>query len=551
MSEGLLRVLRQQERMTAEQEAAWQSRLQAGERDLAAWCFAQNIITPQALAEMLADLFRYPLADLAALPPGKPPAVMDEALMHSLCCLPLKAEGQTVWLAVSDPTAIGLYRQAAAGFSVNPVVVRHDVLLQRLGSVAVRSTAGLQTVAEEYAAEGPAENEEDGPVARFVYEMLEDALRCGVSDIHFEFYEDRARVRFRIDGRLQEVAAPPVAVRAQLASRIKVMARLDIAEKRVPQDGRIRLSLPGGGKPFDVRVSTLPTVYGEKAVMRILNAASSDWHIDRLGLEPFQKDLLLDALNRPHGMILVTGPTGSGKTVSLYACLNLLNTEAVNIATAEDPVEINLSGVNQVNVNDRQGLTFAAALRAFLRQDPDIIMVGEIRDLETADIAVKAAQTGHLVFSTLHTNSAPATLSRLLNMGVAPFNIAGAVSLIAAQRLLRRLCPDCKKPSEKLPENVLRDAGFSDEDLRGSWRLYRAQGCPSCSGRGYKGRIGVFEIMPVDAALQRVILAGGHEADIRAEAVRAGMVGLRRAALFKAMAGETSLEEVLAVTNKM
>ena len=358
-----------------------------------------------------------------------------------------------------------------------------------------------------------------------------------------------ARVRFRVDGQLREVVQPPVAVRGQLASRIKVMARLDISEKRVPQDGRIQIAFHKHGRPIDFRVSTLPTLFGEKVVMRILNSDAATLNIDQLGFEPFQKEMLLEAIHRPYGMVLVTGPTGSGKTVSLYTCLNILNTEDVNISTAEDPAEINLPGINQVNVNDKQGLTFAAALKSFLRQDPDIIMVGEIRDLETADIAIKAAQTGHMVFSTLHTNNAPATLSRMLNMGVAPFNIASSVSLIMAQRLLRRLCSSCKREVERPPVPALKKAGFTDEELAKDWKLYRPVGCDSCRGKGFKGRVGVYEVMPITEEMQRVIMNNGTEVDIMNMAYKEGMVDLRRAGLLKAMQGLTSLEEVIAHTN--
>ena len=323
-----------------------------------------------------------------------------------------------------------------------------------------------------------------------------------------------ARVRYRTDGVLREVVQPPLALRNNLASRIKVMAKLDISEKRIPQDGRIQLQFSKGSKAIDFRVSTMPCLFGEKVVMRILNSDAGFLNINQLGFEDFQKDLILEAIHRPYGMVLVTGPTGSGKTVSLYTCLNILNTDDVNISTAEDPAEINLPGINQVNVNDKQGLTFEAALKAFLRQDPDIIMIGEIRDLGTADIAIKAAQTGHMVFSTLHTNNAPATLSRMLNMGVAPFNIASAVNLIMAQRLARRLCSNCKAPMERPPEKVLREAGFTDEDLAGNWTMYRAVGCEACKGKGYKGRAGLYEVMPMTERMKAVIMKGGTEVDI-------------------------------------
>jgi type IV pilus assembly protein PilB len=375
--------------------------------------------------------------------------------------------------------------------------------------------------------------------------MLVDAINMRASDLHFEPYEHHYRVRFRIDGELREIAQPPLAVKDKLASRIKVISRLDIAEKRVPQDGKMKLSF--GAKAIDFRVSTLPTLFGEKIVIRILDASTTRLGIDALGYEPEERQRLLQAIQRPYGMILVTGPTGSGKTVSLYTCLNLLNQPGVNIATVEDPAEINLPGINQVNVNEKAGLTFSTALRAFLRQDPDIIMVGEIRDLETADIAVKAAQTGHMVMSTLHTNDAPTTLTRLLNMGVAPFNIAASVLLITAQRLARRLCEMCKAPAD-FALQALRDAGFDEEDLEGGWRPYRAVGCKACN-LGYRGRVGLYQVMPVSEAIQRIILAQGSSMDIAEQARRDGVRDLRQAGLVKVRAGVTSLEEVLTVTN--
>ena len=392
------------------------------------------------------------------------------------------------------------------------------------------------------------DDSENGPVAKFIFNVLGDALNSGASDIHFEFYEEMARVRFRIDGQLREVVRMPLNIRNLVSSRIKVMSKLDISEKRIPQDGRIQIQFRKGAKPIDFRVSTLPTLFGEKIVMRILNSDAATLNIDQLGFEEFQKKLLLEAIHRPYGMVLVTGPTGSGKTVSLYTCLNILNTESANISTAEDPAEINLPGINQVNVNDKQGLTFAAALKSFLRQDPDIIMVGEIRDLETADIAIKAAQTGHMVFSTLHTNNAPATLSRMLNMGVAPFNIASSVNLIMAQRLVRRLC-SCKAPADRPPEPALKKAGFSDEDLAREWVFYRPVGCDRCKGKGYKGRAGIYEVMPISEEMQRIIMNNGNEVDINRQALKEGLVDLRHAGLLKVMAGITSLDEILASTN--
>jgi type IV pilus assembly protein PilB len=388
---------------------------------------------------------------------------------------------------------------------------------------------------------------EDAPVVRFLHKMLLDAYTMRASDLHFEPYEHFYRVRFRIDGELREIASPPVALKEKLASRIKVISKLDISEKRVPQDGRMKLKV-GPDKTIDFRVSTLPTLFGEKIVIRILDPSSAQMGIDALGYEADEKALLLEAISRPYGMVLVTGPTGSGKTVSLYTCLNILNKPGVNISTAEDPSEINLPGVNQVNVNEKAGLTFAAALKSFLRQDPDIIMVGEIRDLETADIAIKAAQTGHLVLSTLHTNDAPGTLTRLINMGVLPFNIASSVNLVTAQRLARRLCTQCKQPFEDVPDQALLDAGFKPEELDGSWKPWRPVGCKACYN-GYKGRVGIYQVMPMSEAMQHIILRGGSAHEIMAQARTEGVRTLRESGLRKVKLGLTSLEEVLGCTN--
>ena len=387
---------------------------------------------------------------------------------------------------------------------------------------------------------------EDAPVVRFLQKMLIDAINARASDLHFEPYEYHYRVRFRIDGELREITQPPIAIKDKLASRIKVISRLDIAEKRVPQDGRMKLKF--GNKAIDFRVSTLPTLFGEKIVIRILDPSSAKLGIEALGYEKIEKDRLLKAIARPYGMVLVTGPTGSGKTVSLYTCLNILNQPGVNIATVEDPAEINLPGINQVNVNDKAGLNFAVALKSFLRQDPDIIMVGEIRDLETADIAIKAAQTGHMVMSTLHTNDAPTTLTRLLNMGVAPFNIASAVLLITAQRLARKLCENCKAPAD-YPREAMLKAGYKEGDLDGSWKPYRAVGCSACSN-GYKGRVGIYQVMPISEEIQRLILAEGTAMDLAAQAHKEGVRDLRQSGLVKVRAGVTTLDEVISVTNE-
>ena len=558
MSVGLLRVLVQSQTISNQQAEHYNSLLQSG-KEILPKLFSDGIISPKALGELVARVFSYPLLDLRYYPRNNVVSdILTEEQMVQNRCIPIFKRGRKVYFAVSDPTQIQNFQKIAfaSGLSVDLVVVPDDQLSSLLEWLGQRSTTILKEINDEHEATQQSqslyidnEEAEDGPIPRFIHKTLSDALNAGASDIHFEFYEQMARVRFRVDGQLREVVQPPVAVRGQLASRIKVMARLDISEKRIPQDGRIQIAFHKHGRPIDFRVSTLPTLFGEKVVMRILNSDGTSLNIDQLGLETFQKEMLLEAINRPYGMVLVTGPTGSGKTVSLYTCLSILNTEDVNISTAEDPAEINLPGVNQVNVNEKQGLTFAAALRSFLRQDPDIIMVGEIRDLETADIAIKAAQTGHMVFSTLHTNNAPATLSRLLNMGVAPFNIASSVSLIMAQRLLRRLCPNCKREVERPPVPALKKAGFTDADLAQDWKLYRPVGCDSCRGKGFKGRVGIYEVMPVSDEMQKVIMNNGTEVDIMNMAYQEGMVDLRRAGLMKVMQGLTSLEEVTAHTN--
>ena len=558
MSVGLLRVLVQSQTISNQQAEHYNSLLQSG-KEILPNLFSDGIISPKALGELVARVFSYPLLDLRYYPRNNVVSdILTEEQMVQNRCIPIFKRGRKVYFAVSDPTQIQNFQKIAfaSGLSVDLVVVPDDQLSSLLEWLGQRSTTILKEINDEHEATQQSqslyidnEEAEDGPIPRFIHKTLSDALNAGASDIHFEFYEQMARVRFRVDGQLREVVQPPVAVRGQLASRIKVMARLDISEKRIPQDGRIQIAFHKHGRPIDFRVSTLPTLFGEKVVMRILNSDGTSLNIDQLGLETFQKEMLLEAINRPYGMVLVTGPTGSGKTVSLYTCLSILNTEDVNISTAEDPAEINLPGVNQVNVNEKQGLTFAAALRSFLRQDPDIIMVGEIRDLETADIAIKAAQTGHMVFSTLHTNNAPATLSRLLNMGVAPFNIASSVSLIMAQRLLRRLCPNCKREVERPPVPALKKAGFTDTDLAQDWKLYRPVGCDSCRGKGFKGRVGIYEVMPVSDEMQKVIMNNGTEVDIMNMAYQEGMVDLRRAGLMKVMQGLTSLEEVTAHTN--
>ncbi|MDK4643994.1 type IV-A pilus assembly ATPase PilB [Kingella kingae] len=551
MSAGLLRILVQKKLVPQENLAKYQEAIKA-DKPILASIFADKLITPEDLAELCATMFNYPMLDLNFFPRSKiVPDILDESQMMELRCIPLFKRGKKLYLAVSDPTNIQNLQKVvfSSGLAIDLVIVRDDQLntvLEWFG----QSNSSLQEAQAQTGMIVDGEEEEDGPVARFIQKILHDAVTSGASDIHFEFYEFMARVRFRTDGQLREIVQPPLALRSQLASRIKVMAKLDISEKRVPQDGRIQLQFSKNTKAIDFRVNTMPCLFGEKVVMRILNSDAASLNIDQLGFEDFQKKLIMDAIYRPYGMVLVTGPTGSGKTVSLYTCLNILNTDDVNISTAEDPAEINLPGINQVNVNDKQGLTFEAALKAFLRQDPDIIMIGEIRDLGTADIAIKAAQTGHMVFSTLHTNNAPATLSRMLNMGVAPFNIASAVNLIMAQRLARRLCSACKAPMERPPENVLRDAGFTDEDLAKDWTMYRAVGCDACKGKGYKGRAGLYEVMPMTEKMKAVIMKGGTEVDIANIAYEEGLCDLRRSGLLKVMQGVTTLEEVIATTNE-
>lgn len=561
MSIGLLRLLKNEGLISSDKAEEKYRKALDNNKNIIPMFFDDKVITPEDLASLVSRVFNYPQFDLRAFPARKILTdVMEEAQIQENRCIPIFKRGKRVFVAVSDPTILQNVQKFVfnSGLSPELVIVRDDQLDSMLEQFSQSNTAlikemGMDATLQEAQAETmivDGEEEDDGPIAKFIQKVLFDAVNTGASDIHFEFYEFMARVRYRTDGVLREVVQPPLNLRNNLASRIKVMAKLDISEKRIPQDGRIQLQFSKGSKAIDFRVSTMPCLFGEKVVMRILNSDAGFLNINQLGFEDFQKDLILEAIHRPYGMVLVTGPTGSGKTVSLYTCLNILNTDDVNISTAEDPAEINLPGINQVNVNDKQGLTFEAALKAFLRQDPDIIMIGEIRDLGTADIAIKAAQTGHMVFSTLHTNNAPATLSRMLNMGVAPFNIASAVNLIMAQRLARRLCSNCKAPMERPPEKVLREAGFTDEDLAGDWTMYRAVGCEACKGKGYKGRAGLYEVMPMTERMKAVIMKGGTEVDIANIAYEEGLVDLRRSGLLKVMQGITTLEEVLATTNE-
>ncbi len=521
-----------------------------------------KVMTPIELASNLSQMFALPLLDLNAFDPAQMQHdVIDKKLVQGLKIAGLHRRGNKLTVAVSDAANYQAIDQIKfqTQLSIEAVVVEHDKLMQLLDRLGQSTEATLNEYinddlqldfedAEVNPAEAAAQQDvDDAPVVRFLQKILMDAINDGASDIHFEPYERFYRIRFRQDGQLREITQPPLAIKDKLASRIKVISRLDISEKRVPQDGRMKLVL-SKTRAIDFRVSTLPTLYGEKIVMRILDPSQAKLGIDALGYEPDQKETLMNAIQRPYGMVLVTGPTGSGKTVSLYTCLNILNQPGINISTAEDPAEIQLAGVNQVNMNDKAGLTFAAALKAFLRQDPDIIMVGEIRDLETADISIKAAQTGHMVFSTLHTNDAPTTLTRLMNMGVPTFNIASSVILITAQRLARKLCV-CKQPIQ-IPDEAMLAAGFRERDLDGSWTPYHAVGCDICKGSGYKGRVGIYQVMPITEEIQRIILAGGNAMEIAAQAKREGVSDLRQSGLRKVKSGATSLEEVLAVTNE-
>jgi len=522
---------------------------------------AAGAVSPADLSHTLANALALPLLDLNAVDSQKlPRSIIDSKLAAQYQVVVLGKRGNRLFIGGSDPTDQEAVERIKFATQLTPewVIVEHDKLAKLLDNAATTASETLESMASgdfefdvtddatpQETADAQSEVE-DAPVVRFLQKMLIDAINARASDLHFEPYEYHYRVRFRIDGELREITQPPIAIKDKLSSRIKVISRLDIAEKRVPQDGRMKLKF--GSKAIDFRVSTLPTLFGEKIVIRILDPSSAKLGIEALGYEKIEKDRLMACIKRPYGMILVTGPTGSGKTVSLYTCLNILNQPGVNISTVEDPAEINLPGINQVNVNDRAGLTFAAALKSFLRQDPDIIMVGEIRDLETADIAIKAAQTGHLVMSTLHTNDAPTTLTRLLNMGVAPFNIASSVLLITAQRLARKLCEVCKTQAD-YPREAMLKAGFSSSDLDGGWRPYRAVGCSACSN-GYKGRVGIYQVMPVTEEIQRIILSEGTSVDIEKQAQLEGVRDLRQSGLVKVRAGVTTLEEVISVTNE-
>ncbi|MEL6301219.1 MAG: type IV-A pilus assembly ATPase PilB [Pseudomonadota bacterium] len=545
---------------SAIQEALSESR--SKKTPLVAYLVENELADPRAVAVAAAHEFGVPLMDLDAIDLDLDVVrSVDQNLINKHKVLPLALRGKRLFLAVSDPTNLQAIDEIKfqSTYRVDPVVVEQDKLEDRVS----RTLEAVDTSMSSFddgdfdlenldVSSGEVEQDEvtkddvdDAPVVRFVNKVLLDAIQRGASDIHFEPYEKYFRVRTRLDGVLNEIAQPPAALAGKVSARLKVMSRLDIAERRIPQDGRIKMRL-SKNRAIDFRVNTCPTLFGEKIVLRILDPSSAKLGIDALGYEEQQKNLYLKHLSKPYGMILVTGPTGSGKTVSLYTGLNILNTADRNISTAEDPAEINLPGINQVNVNPKVGLTFASALKAFLRQDPDIIMVGEIRDLETAEIAIKAAQTGHLVLSTLHTNDAPKTLTRLVDMGVKPYAIATTVSLIIAQRLARKLCPKCKEERD-IPKEALLKEGFTEEMIDNGLTIYGPVGCKSCN-EGYKGRVGIFQVMEVSEAMGRIIMEGGNAMQIAEQSVKEGVWDLRRAALQKVIDGHTSLEEINRVT---
>jgi len=536
---------------------------QSGRTSFIAELTGSGAVSASDLAHTMSVAFAAPLLDLDAIDIQRlPTGLLDAKICTDYRIVVLSKRNNRLMVATADPADQQAAEKIkfATQMGVDWVIAEYDKLskLVETQTTSVNETMdniiGGEFEFDEAATDtsvsdvtDKASEVDDAPVVKFLHKMLIDAFNMRASDLHFEPYEHNYRVRFRVDGELREIASPPIAIKDKLASRIKVISRMDISEKRVPQDGRMKLKI-GPDRVIDFRVSTLPTLFGEKIVIRILDPSSAKVGIDALGYEPEEKERLLNAISRPYGMVLVTGPTGSGKTVSLYTCLNILNKPGINISTAEDPSEINLPGVNQVNVNEKAGLTFAAALKAFLRQDPDVIMVGEIRDLETADISIKAAQTGHMVLSTLHTNDAPTTLTRMMNMGIPTFNIASSVILITAQRLARRLCATCKAPLD-VPRKALVDAGFKPEDLDGTWTPYKPVGCSACNN-GYKGRVGIYQVMPISEEIQRIILRGGSALDIAQQASKEGVRTLRESGLLKVKLGMTSLEEVLSVTNE-
>ncbi|WP_166169543.1 type IV-A pilus assembly ATPase PilB [Acinetobacter sp. SA01] len=531
-------------------------------QDIVPFLIDQLKISSLAIAEKISQEFGEPLFDLSAYDSAQIIREgLDEKIISKHCILPIFKRGNLLYVATSNPTNIEAMDaiRFSSKMNIEAIIVEHQKLHQLIEQNFTQANnfefsdedIDLDLEQEDLSQK---EDEDDGPqgdeapIVKYINKLLIDAIRMGASDLHFEPYEKSYRVRYRIDGVLRQIANPPLQLSTRLASRLKVMSQMDISEKRLPQDGRIKLKL-SKTKAIDFRVNSLPTLFGEKLVLRILDPSSAMLGIDALGYEPEQKELFMQALEKPQGMLLITGPTGSGKTVSLYTGLNILNREDTNISTAEDPVEINLEGINQVNVNAKVGLTFSAALKSFLRQDPDIVMVGEIRDLETAEIAVKAAQTGHMVMSTLHTNSAPETLTRLRNMGVPSFNIATSVNLVIAQRLARRLCPQCKIPAE-IPGPSLLEMGFTEEDLKHpDFQVYQPVGCSECR-EGYKGRVGIYEVMKVTPEISKIIMEDGNALEIAAASAKSGFNNLRRSGLIKVMQGVTSLQEVNRVTSE-
>ncbi len=559
---GLARQLVEDGLIEADKALEIQAEAHREDESFVARVVARGVLSAAVLAKAACEEFSMPLLDLRAVDLTQAPVkLVSEALIRKHGVLPLYQRGRNLFVAVADPTNLQALDEFkfSTGLNIEPILVEQDKLAKAIDgafSAIDSAMAGLDDVSldnltvdapgEADAADGSRIDSDDAPVVRFVNKVMLDAINKGASDIHFEPYEKKYRIRLRQDGVLREVASPPAALGMRLSARLKVMARLDLAERRVPQDGRIKLNL-NKNRAIDFRVSTCPTLRGEKIVLRILDPTSAQLGIEALGYEPDQRELFEQTIHRPYGMVLVTGPTGSGKTVSLYTALNMLNTSDRNISTAEDPAEINLPGINQVNVHPKVGLTFASCLRAFLRQDPDVIMVGEIRDLETAEIAIKAAQTGHMVLSTLHTNDAPQTLTRLVNMGVPAYNIAASISLIIAQRLARRLCSNCKQPAQ-IPREELIAEGFREDELD-SLELFEANadGCDNCTN-GYKGRVGIYQVMPVTDAIGQIIMEGGNAADIEKQAESEGVIDLREAGLEKMRAGVLSLAEVNRVT---
>ena len=534
---------------------------QSGRGNFIAELTGSGAVSAFDLAHTMSIAFAAPLLDLDAIDVQRlPKGLLDSKICQTYRIVVLSKRNNRLIVATADPSDQEAAEKIkfSTQMGVDWIIAEYDKLSRLVEAAGTTAAEAMESIIgddfefDEVSADSAAENDatvsevEDAPVVKFLHKMLLDAFSMRASDLHFEPFEHTYRVRFRIDGELREIAAPPVAIKDKLAARIKVISRMDISEKRVPQDGKMKLKI-GPDRVIDFRVSTLPTMFGEKIVIRILDPSSAKLGIDALGYEAIEKKRLLAAIARPYGMVLVTGPTGSGKTVSLYTCLNILNKPGVNIATAEDPAEITLPGVNQVSMNEKAGMTFTVALKAFLRQDPDIIMVGEIRDIETADIAIKAAQTGHMVLSTLHTNDAPSTLTRMRNMGIAPFNIASSVILITAQRLARRLCPNCKTPAD-IPRDTLLEAGFKEEEVDGSWTPYRPMGCSMCTN-GYKGRVGIYQVMPISEEIQRIVLRDGSAPEIAAQAELEGVRSLRQSGLQKVKLGMTSLEEVVGCTN--